>query len=118
MGIYVWGDILFIILIFALLIISFNYISNSSKRISEKHNVDNILLEMEKNKNKMDNKILEKFLIAQNDYRSKQNSSRLTSPLWLTRLAARNELETSCEKLNEVYEEFKMKENKKIKGNK
>jgi hypothetical protein len=87
------------------------FAANSGDTIKNKYNMDEILLYLEKKRNSMTEEKLEKYVRLYNNYRDKVTSPRLTSPMYLSRVDARNQLKDSCEKLRELYNETKNGEN-------
>lgn len=93
-----------ILVLLLIIVFTVGAASKTSDKLRVKHNVDEVLIYLEKNRNKLVEEQLERYIVLLNDYRNKQSSSKLTAFAWITRVNAKAELESSIIDLKKFYD--------------
>jgi hypothetical protein len=98
----------FLIIFVIGLVITLAFASRTGERVRNKFDIDTQIVYLEEKRDIMTVEEKKYYITIINDYRNKQSSAKLTSPLWLTRVNAKSELEEACKTINDFYAKIKL----------
>lgn len=95
------------IIIIVILIIALSFAAKTGEKVKDRFDIDSKIIYLEEKRDIMTVEEKREYIIKINDYRNKLSSSKLTSPIWLTRVSAKSDLENSCRIIEEFYNKIK-----------